>query len=149
MQTLCFRQLRICSKKKVSCLDGDGTNTGWSWLERWMATRQPEFTFTEEYSQKKLVRKRILDVAMEEKESCGSNDVSSFSETGNSSVPKNIPRPNKNRVKIKRSFSRQDSAASSHLCPKESKVQTLAKFLVILTLSSYLLIIIVFYFSRM
>ncbi|KAL8487354.1 hypothetical protein ACS0TY_023869 [Phlomoides rotata] len=106
------QQLRICSKKKVSCPDGDGTNTGWSWLERWMATRQPEITFAEEDSQKKLVRKRMLDVAIEEKESCGSNEVASLIE-----IPKSVPTPNKNR----RSFSRQDSTTSSHLCPKESK----------------------------
>lgn len=119
----------------MSCLDGDGTNTGWNWLERWMATRQPEITLTEGDSQNKLVRKRMLDVAIEEKESCGSNEVASLIEIGNFSVPKNVPRPDKNRVKIKRSFSRQDSAASSHLCPKESKVETIAHFLIIL--SSY------------
>ncbi|XP_057777803.1 protein IQ-DOMAIN 33-like [Salvia miltiorrhiza] len=103
------QQLRICSKKQSSGGGGDEANMGWSWLERWMAARQPEMN--------KLMG------AMEEKESCGSNEVSSLVEFSNLpiSLPKNIPKPtNKARTLAKRSFSRQ-SSTSSHLSPKESK----------------------------
>ncbi|KAI3459801.1 hypothetical protein Pfo_016464 [Paulownia fortunei] len=117
------QQLRICSKKKQITASDDETNTGWSWLERWMAARQSEITLMEDSitgSQKTLVRKRMLDAAMEEKESCGSNEVCSLVEIGTLSTPKNVPRPAKTRNKATRSFSRQNSA-SSHLCPRESK----------------------------
>ncbi|KAL7128074.1 hypothetical protein ABFS83_14G291800 [Erythranthe nasuta] len=94
------QQLRICSKRKQIIMgDNDEMNTGWSWLQRWMAARGPE---------------------MEEKESCGSNEVSSLVEHATSFFPNNIPRPNKPRNKSTRSFSRQNSA-SSHLSPRESK----------------------------
>ncbi|KAK4421534.1 UDP-glycosyltransferase 90A1 [Sesamum alatum] len=119
------QQLRICSKKKQSTTSCDETNMGWSWLERWMAARQPELTLMAESitgsEQKTIIRKRMLDAAaMEEKESCGSNDVSSLVEVGVLSVPKNVPRPAKTRSKETRSLSRQNSACS-HLCPRESK----------------------------
>ncbi|KAL2242407.1 protein IQ-DOMAIN 1 isoform X2 [Sesamum indicum] len=118
------QQLRICSKKKQSTTSGDETNMGWSWLERWMAARQPELTLMGEIitggEQKTVIRKRMLDAAMEEKESCGSNEVSSLVEVGVLSVPKNVPRPAKPRSKATRSLSRQNST-SSHLCPRESK----------------------------
>ncbi|KAK6118625.1 hypothetical protein DH2020_047617 [Rehmannia glutinosa] len=111
-------QLRICSKKKQITSNGDETNTGWSWLERWMAARQPEIT---DMSISR-VRKRMLDAAMEEKESCGSNEVCSLVEATNLYAPRNVPRPSKMviRSKATRSFSRQNSA-SSHLCPTDSK----------------------------
>ena len=58
----------------------------WSWLERWMATRVPESSLGENNMSKQfepvdnnrgfVVRKGILDIAGEEKESCGSNEVS-------------------------------------------------------------------------
>ncbi|KAK4381072.1 hypothetical protein Sango_3004100 [Sesamum angolense] len=116
-------QLRICSKKKQSTTSGDETNMGWNWLERWMAARQPELTFMGEIisggEQKTVIRKRMLDAAMEE-ESCGSNEVSSLAEVGVLSAPKNVPRPAKTRSKATRNLSRQNST-SSHLCPRESK----------------------------
>ncbi|KAL0366629.1 UNVERIFIED_CONTAM: hypothetical protein Sradi_3553000 [Sesamum radiatum] len=118
------QQLRICPKKKQSTTSGDETNMGWSWLERWMAARQPELTLMGEIisggEQKTVIRKRMLDAAMEEKESCGSNEVSSLVEVGVLSAPKNVPRPAKTRSKATRSLSRQNST-SSHLCPRESK----------------------------
>ncbi|KAL0432913.1 UNVERIFIED_CONTAM: hypothetical protein Slati_2625600 [Sesamum latifolium] len=117
------QQLRICSKKKQSTTSGDETNMGWSWLERWMAARQPELTLMREIitggEQKTVFRKRMLDAAMEE-ESCGSNEVSSLIEVGALSVPKNVPRPAKPRSKATRNLSRQNST-SIHLCPRESK----------------------------
>ncbi|KAL0290904.1 UNVERIFIED_CONTAM: hypothetical protein Sangu_2554700 [Sesamum angustifolium] len=117
------QQLRICSKKKQSTMSGDETNMGWNWLERWMAARQPELTLMGEIisggEQKTVIRKRMLDAAMEE-ESCGSNEVSSLAEVGVLSAPKNVPRPAKTRSKVTRNLSRQNST-SSHLCPRESK----------------------------
>ncbi|KAL0368677.1 UNVERIFIED_CONTAM: hypothetical protein Scaly_1086600 [Sesamum calycinum] len=117
------QQLRICSKKKQSTTSGDETNMGWNWLERWMAARQPELTLMGEIisggEQKTVIRKRMLDAAMEE-ESCGSNEVSSLAEVGVLSAPKNVPRPAKTRSKATRNLSRQNST-SSHLCPRESK----------------------------
>ncbi|KAK6116748.1 hypothetical protein DH2020_049481 [Rehmannia glutinosa] len=112
------QQLRICSKKKQITSNGDETNTGWSWLERWMAARQPEIRDMNI----SRVRKRMLDAAMEEKESCGSNEVCSLVEANNLYPTRNVPRPSKIviRSKATRSFSRQNSA-SSHLCPTESK----------------------------
>lgn len=116
-------QLRICSKKQ-SAPNGDEANMGWSWLERWMAARQPEMCFVNEDGNKTLMKKRFLDGAATEEESCGSNEVSSLVEVCNLpvSVPKNLPKPsNKGRSQAKRSFSSQNST-SSHLSPKESKV---------------------------
>lgn len=127
-----FSQLRICSKKKQNTGNGEEVNMGWSWLERWMAARQPEINFIEDSmtgNQKTLVRKRTLDAAMEERESCGSNEVSSLVEVCHLplSLHKNVPRPtHKGRTQDKRSFSRQHSA-SSHLSPKETKVKILTK----------------------
>lgn len=116
------QQLRICSKKKQNSGNDEEANMGWSWLERWMAARQPEINLIEDSmsdGRKTLARKRMLDGAMEEKESCGSNEVSSLVElcTIPISVPKNVPRPNsKARTQAKRSFSRQNSSS------RESKV---------------------------
>ncbi|CAO2814224.1 unnamed protein product [Amaranthus hypochondriacus] len=84
------QQLRICSKKKHTKSDGTESNMGWSWLERWMATRQIEASAAEDRSCKELnnneaatstintrpfLRKKFLDLSFEEKESCGSNEV--------------------------------------------------------------------------
>ncbi|KAL1557231.1 protein IQ-DOMAIN 33 isoform X2 [Salvia divinorum] len=107
------QQLRICSKKHSS---GEESNMGWSWLERWMATRDPEMKLIADDT-KAMVRNAAL---LEEKESCGSNEVSSLFEFSNS-LPKNLPKPtNKPGNLAKRSFSKQ-SSISSHLIPKESK----------------------------
>ncbi|KAL6136994.1 hypothetical protein ACLB2K_062289 [Fragaria x ananassa] len=84
------QQLRICSKKKHARSDGTEQNMGWSWLERWMATRLPESSsslvetptsniqLVEPINSNQrivMIRKRLFDGMGEEKESCGSNDV--------------------------------------------------------------------------
>ncbi|KAG6408402.1 hypothetical protein SASPL_131413 [Salvia splendens] len=107
------QQLRICSKKHSS---GEESNMGWNWLERWMAAREPEMKLIADDT-KAMARNAAV---LEEKESCGSNEISSLFEFSNS-LPKNLPKPtNKPRNLAKRSFSRQ-SSTSSHLTPKESK----------------------------
>ncbi|CAA2974839.1 Hypothetical predicted protein [Olea europaea subsp. europaea] len=72
------------------------------------------------------MRKRPLDIAMEEKESCGSNDVSLCIKVGSVAVSKDIPRPTKNRNKTTGNISKRD-VASSYLCPREPKVHLSAK----------------------
>ncbi|KAG5232037.1 protein IQ-DOMAIN [Salix suchowensis] len=79
------QQLRICSKKKQTKSDDTQPSMSWSWLERWMATRVPECS-VESCTGKQLepvnnnytfdFGERFSDVAVEEKESCGSNEVS-------------------------------------------------------------------------
>ncbi|CAA2953666.1 IQ-DOMAIN 1-like [Olea europaea subsp. europaea] len=130
------QQLRICSKKKQIKSNSNEIGVGWSWLEQWMATRLLENTMMEDqlYKQIEAVRshqttgitKRVLDVAMEEKESCGSNDVSLRIEVGSVAAPKDVPRPTRNRNKTMRNISKRD-AASSYLYPTESKVHLSAK----------------------
>ncbi|CAI9762907.1 unnamed protein product [Fraxinus pennsylvanica] len=126
------QQLRICSKKKQIKSNNNETGVGWSWLERWMATRLPENTMMEDQMYKQIeavsshqttgIRKRLLDVAMEEKESCGSNEVSLRIEIRSVAAPKEVPMPTKNRNKATRNNSKRD-ASSSYLCPrtKDSK----------------------------
>ncbi|KAL8238108.1 hypothetical protein R6Q59_019189 [Mikania micrantha] len=81
------QQLRVCSKKKQSVRSGNETeaNMSWSWLERWMATRQHDTSFGDiskrfeqlNGNQKLMVKRRVIsNLAGEEKESCGSNEVS-------------------------------------------------------------------------
>lgn len=64
---------------------------GWSWLERWMATRLPESSSSlveshagstvqqvepiNSYQRVVMIRKRLFDGMGEEKESCGSNEM--------------------------------------------------------------------------
>ncbi|XP_068668224.1 protein IQ-DOMAIN 33-like isoform X2 [Aristolochia californica] len=79
------QQLRTCtSKKKQAQSDSRQPNLGWSWLERWMATRQPESSVEDlrsnslraNYShQASFNTKKKDDVGGEEKESCGSNEI--------------------------------------------------------------------------
>ncbi|KAK9056792.1 hypothetical protein SSX86_024155 [Deinandra increscens subsp. villosa] len=81
------QQLRICSKKKQSTKSGNDkeANMSWSWLERWMATRQLDTSFGDiskpfeklNENQSLSVKSRVIsDLAGVEKESCGSNEVS-------------------------------------------------------------------------
>ncbi|KAI7734810.1 hypothetical protein M8C21_017783 [Ambrosia artemisiifolia] len=107
------QQLRICSKKKQSVRSGNETeaNMSWSWLERWMATRQHDTSFgdiSKQYeqlngNQKLMVKNRVIsDLAGEEKESCGSNEVSvQFDNVSLSSKSgeKSYGKPVRNRVK--------------------------------------------------
>ncbi|CAH2079510.1 unnamed protein product [Thlaspi arvense] len=87
------QQLRICSKKKqIDRNSEDESNIGWSWLERWMATRVPESIPIEPRTNiqtdvatknQRLVRKNISFGIAGELESCASNDIQfeSISET--------------------------------------------------------------------
>ncbi|KAM2859353.1 hypothetical protein COP2_024793 [Malus domestica] len=107
--------LRICSKKRHTTSDGTEQNMGWSWLERWMATRPAEISPAESHisnhvepihsSQRFVIGKRFFDVAGEEKESCGSNEVGVLFD--NFPVPaeeKDGLSPTKNRFKATRSL---------------------------------------------
>ncbi|CAA2998270.1 Hypothetical predicted protein [Olea europaea subsp. europaea] len=129
-------ELRICSKKKQIKANSNETGVRWSWLERWIATRLPENAMMEDQRYKQIeavsghqtngMRKRLLDIAMEEKESCGSNDVSLRIEVGSIAMSKDIPRPTKNRNKTTGNISKRD-AASCYLCPREPKVHLSTK----------------------
>ncbi|XP_047342275.1 protein IQ-DOMAIN 33 [Impatiens glandulifera] len=98
------QQLRICSKKKEA---ETSTDMAWSWLERWMATRLPENnnnnSTVESHNGNKdqsfIMKKRLLDIGVEEKESCGSNEVSSTLQIESIIT--------KNRVKQTRTVSRK------------------------------------------
>ncbi|KAJ3679046.1 hypothetical protein LUZ60_017057 [Juncus effusus] len=86
------QQLRTCNtKKRSSQCDSTEQNVSWSWLERWMATRNPEPDnplpddcmsknlqefFIPTNRKTILIKNKRLDVSFEGKESCGSNDVS-------------------------------------------------------------------------
>ncbi|KAL3619915.1 hypothetical protein CASFOL_034827 [Castilleja foliolosa] len=94
------QQLRICSKSKQIMEKGDETNkTGWSWLERWMAARQPEMS---------LVSKKI-PMEVEEKESCGSNEICSLVEV---CKKRNVPRT-----------AYKSNMASTRPCPRDTKMK--------------------------
>lgn len=104
---------------------------GWSWLERWMATRFPEATTFESRASKPVepiykdqrfkTGKTVFEIAGEEKESCGSNEVS-VSFDGISVKPANQREGSKttrNRKTITiRSVSKRKTVPTSH-CPKD------------------------------
>ncbi|KAF8108613.1 hypothetical protein N665_0106s0015 [Sinapis alba] len=79
------QQLRICTKKKqVERNSEDESNIGWSWLERWMATRVPDNIQTGARTNipvngtmksQRLVRKNRSFSLAGELESCASNDI--------------------------------------------------------------------------
>ncbi|XP_028111802.1 protein IQ-DOMAIN 1 isoform X1 [Camellia sinensis] len=132
------QQLRICSKKKQNRSDGTTEpNMGWSWLERWMATRLPESSPFENsassinINQRSMVARRLFDVGGEEKESCGSNDVSvQFDSISVSAArEKDDTKPTKNRLKATRNKSRRKTFPSynykvehvSKECPGEDE----------------------------
>lgn len=127
-------QLRICSKKKQTKSDGTEPNMGWSWLERWMATRHVEVSPVEDRVSKQLIsneaastakirpfsKKKFLDLSFEEKESCGSNEVpvqvdSSATPEGDDKDGCDSPR---NRLKAPRSISRRKTVPT-YYCQKE------------------------------
>ncbi|XVF31836.1 hypothetical protein REPUB_Repub17cG0027900 [Reevesia pubescens] len=128
------QQLRICSKRKQAKPDGTEQNMSWSWLERWMATRVPESSLVENNSCKQfepvdnkrrfVVTKGIIDLAGEEKESCGSNEVSIQLESLSVTTPKEKDgyRPSKNRLKATRSISRRKTVPSYQLSKESGKV---------------------------
>ncbi|KFK22861.1 hypothetical protein AALP_AAs58048U000600 [Arabis alpina] len=79
------QQLRICSKKKqIDRTSEDESNIGWSWLERWMATRVPDSLSMEprtniqtdvaNKTQRLVIKNRSFGIAGE-LESCASNDL--------------------------------------------------------------------------
>ncbi|XP_027148091.1 uncharacterized protein LOC113748743 [Coffea eugenioides] len=76
------QQLRVCAKKKCTKSNSLDANMSWSWLERWMATRQPESSLVSNNACKRTklgsctsLSKKLMDATAEE-ESCGSNEVS-------------------------------------------------------------------------
>ncbi|KAG7603949.1 putative IQ motif, EF-hand binding protein [Arabidopsis thaliana] len=75
------QQLRICSKKKqIDRSSEDDSNIGWSWLERWMATRVPDSIPIEPRTDvatknQSLIRKNRAFGTAGELESCASNDL--------------------------------------------------------------------------
>jgi len=100
----------------------------WSWLERWMATRVPECS-VESCTGKQLepvnnnyrfdFGERFSDVAVEEKESCGSNEVSvQFDSLSIASNNKDGFKHTKSRLKATRTISRRKTAPS-YQCPTE------------------------------
>lgn len=107
---------------------------GWSWLERWMATRMPENSLAEDclskhfdpistYQRSTIIKKRF-DVAVEEKESCGSNDVSvnfdSFTTPSQTSIDGCTPV--KSRLKATRSVLRGKTVPDYHYMTRSRKV---------------------------
>lgn len=104
--------------------NGNEPHMGWSWLERWMATRVPESSSVESRMNKPIVESiyrnqrfrannRFFDIAGEERESCGSNEVS-FSFDGLSVKSANERdgfKPTRNR-KTTRTVSRRKTVPS-------------------------------------
>ncbi|XP_041006067.1 protein IQ-DOMAIN 1 isoform X1 [Juglans microcarpa x Juglans regia] len=127
------QQLRVCSKRKQNKANNTEPNMGWSWLERWMATRLPESSSFEDQikqlepidsNQRFMLGKRIFDVAGEEKESCGSNEVSVQFESFKATVPKERDglEYTKNRLKATRSVSRRKTMQSIQCAKQSAKV---------------------------
>ncbi|TYI01022.1 hypothetical protein E1A91_A11G165000v1 [Gossypium mustelinum] len=129
------QQLRICSKRKQGKPDGMEQNMSlsWSWLERWMATRVPESSLGEnnnkqfepvDHNQRFVIRKGIIDGAGEEKESCGSNEVSIQLETlpAPTCKQKHQYSPSKNRLKATRTISRRKTVPSYQPSKESNKV---------------------------
>ncbi|KAM3192761.1 hypothetical protein ACQJBY_069765 [Aegilops geniculata] len=140
------QQLRSGGTKKRSSRSEQGEfNVGWSWLERWMATRQAEPGADDSASKNAMdagsavagrrvvVVRRRQDVAVEEKESCGSNDVSAISFDGSSAGGRSglsCYRPGKNRLRGPRNLPRRKVAAASsdhRLQPRSHKVSKKAR----------------------
>ena len=126
-------QLRSCggTKKRSARPDQAEFNVGWSWLERWMATRQGEPAADDCMSRnadtgsamagagrRVVVVRRRGDLAVEEKESCGSNDVSVVSFDGSSSLGGrsglSCHKPGRSRLKGARGLPRRKVASSDH-----------------------------------
>ncbi|KAG2719436.1 hypothetical protein I3760_03G266400 [Carya illinoinensis] len=128
------QQLRVCSKRKQNKANDTEPNMGWSWLERWMATRLPESSSFEDQismqlepidsNQRFMLGKRIFDVAGEEKESCGSNEVSVQFESFKATVPKERDRlkHTKNRLKATRNVSGRKIVQSIQCAKQSAKV---------------------------
>ncbi|KAJ6793233.1 protein IQ-DOMAIN 1 [Iris pallida] len=110
------QQLRTCASRKKPTQSDSTTepNTGWSWLERWMATRVPENAVEDCWSKQlepitvdrrlSMLAKKRFDVSFEGKESCGSNDVSVNFEA---STPRDKYDRVKSKLKTTRTVSRR------------------------------------------
>ncbi|CAN6216340.1 unnamed protein product [Urochloa humidicola] len=123
------QQLRSCggTKKRSARPEQAEFNVGWSWLERWMATRQAEPAAADDCMSRNadtgsagrrvvVVRRRGGDLAFEE-ESCGSNDVSVVSFDGSSLGARSgigCHKPGRSRLKGARSLPRRKVASSDH-----------------------------------
>nr|CAD1831382.1 unnamed protein product [Ananas comosus var. bracteatus] len=131
------QQLRTCNTKKRSTRsDQTEPNIGWSWLERWMATRPPESSSAEDclskhfdtisIEKRSILIKKRFDVAIEERESCGSNDVCVSFDGSSISTPYQTPRGGyrhvKNRLKATRSVSRRKTAFDYRSATRSRKV---------------------------
>ncbi|XP_040381289.1 protein IQ-DOMAIN 1 [Oryza brachyantha] len=135
------QQLRSCggggaagggagTKKRVARSDQAEFNVGWSWLERWMATRQASEASADDCMSKNaaesvgsaaagrrviVVRRRHDLAGGEEKESCGSNDVSVVSFDGSSGSLSCYKPGSKSRLRGGgRSLPRRKVASSDH-----------------------------------
>ncbi|KAK3009370.1 hypothetical protein RJ639_014686 [Escallonia herrerae] len=125
------QQLRICSKKKQTKSEGTDPNMDWNWLERWMATRQQESSLmdvtkqmeTITSNQRSVVRKKLFDLAGEEKESCGSNEVSTHIDCISVATGKEKDefRPGQNRLKAP-SMSRRKTVPGYQYRKEHTKV---------------------------
>lgn len=131
------QQLRICAtKKKPTWSDSNmEPNSGWTWLERWMATRVPENSLVEDCWSKQLesittdqrlamITKRRFDISFEGKESCGSNDVPVIFEEV--ALPSETPSDGyhhvKNGWKSARDVSHRKTKPEYHRPPGSTKV---------------------------
>ncbi|XXG41876.1 hypothetical protein AAC387_Pa01g2249 [Persea americana] len=129
------QQLRTCTKKKPTRSGSVETNLGWSWLERWMATRQPENSLLVEDclskcfeptsgDRRSMTIKMKFDVSGEEKESCASNDVSvgfdalSITEQ----TASDGYRPIRNKLRASRSVSRCKTVPTYQFITQPTKV---------------------------
>ncbi|RZC89736.1 hypothetical protein C5167_035730 [Papaver somniferum] len=126
------QQLRICSKKKSSRSDSSETNMGWSWLERWMATRIPEASSVDDRMSSRLepistdrrpiIIKRNFDAPGEE-ESCGSNKVSLGVDILTIPAPTatEISKPIKNTLKATKNGPRRKNASNTRYSKASKK----------------------------
>lgn len=134
------QQLRTCTSRKKPTQSDSTTepNTGWSWLERWMATRVPENAVEDCWSKQlepitvdrrlSMLAKKRFDVSFEGKESCGSNDVSVNFEA---STPRDKYDRVKSKLKTTRTVSRRKTmpeyyrpVGSAKVSKKDSSKET-------------------------
>ncbi|KAF8391635.1 hypothetical protein HHK36_023941 [Tetracentron sinense] len=143
------QQLRICTKKKSTQSDTAEPNMGWSWLERWMATRLPESSLVEDRTskwlepiisdQRSMIFEKNIDVTGGEKESCGSNEVPIGIDTFTVIAPtvKDSYKPAKNRLKATRSVSRRRTLPSYQYSAQLTKVHPYLNYSHIMQFCSY------------
>ncbi|XP_019057582.1 PREDICTED: uncharacterized protein LOC104808870 isoform X2 [Tarenaya hassleriana] len=133
------QQLRICSKKKQIERNEVDPNIGWSWLERWMATRVPESISVEQglthnqteaitRNQILVMKKRPFGVAGE-LESCASNDVPLQLESISEALGEDNEdlRLGKNSLKATRNISKRKSGPSYQIHREYVKLQATKK----------------------